>query len=397
MPKSVAIIGVAALPCGKYQTPPGSEVAVVEHEVLARLVIEAVADAGIDKRDIGALSFTIPREHTLQKYFGTFMAAYLRLSCAGMVQEALGNGMTGGLAFENACNEVLLGRARVALALGINFESAGAASVGMMSSMRAVGDVDFQATFGISPIAWGAMDAVRYMHEHGATREQVASVAVKNRGHAVHNPLAQFRTPLTLEEVLSKPPIVAPLGLFEIPPRSDGAVCLVLADEDVAKALGKPYVRVRSRAFFHEGIHQVSDDHNDMISLNALETAGAAAYASAGLTPKDVDFAEVYAAVTIMEILISEALRLAPKGQGARWAEEGRTTLGGAIPIGTSGGLLSRGHPPYVTPLYSIVEAVDQLRGTAGNRQVANAELGLTAAELGNFNAALVHILERVQ
>ena len=396
MSRNVTIIGAAALPCGKYQSPTESPVAALEHEILARLVVDAVADAAVEKSDIGSLSFTLPREYTRQKYFGTFMTSYLRLPCVGSVGEALGNGMTGGLAFENACNEILLGRARVSLALGINFESAAKAADLMMNSMRAVGDVDFQAPFGISPIAWGAMDAVRYMHETGATREQIAYVAVKNRQHAMLNPLAQFRTPLTLDEVLAKPPIVSPLGLFDVPPRSDGAACLVLADEDVARALRRPYVRIRSRAFYHEGVHQVSDEHNDMIALNALERAGAAAYEQAGIIPSDIDFAEVYAAVTIMEILVSEALQLAPRGRGALWAREGRTSLGGTIPIGTSGGLLSRGHPPYVTPLYSFVEALDQLRGTAGDRQVKNAQLGLTAAELGNYNAALVHVLEGV-
>jgi acetyl-CoA acetyltransferase len=86
-----------------------------------------------------------------------------------------------------------------------------------------------------------------------------------------------------------------------------------------------------------------------------------------------------------------------PRGAGGRWTEEGRTALGGTIPICTSGGLQSRGHPPYVTPLYSFVEALEQLRGSAGERQVPEARLGITSAELGNYNAALVHILEGVR
>ncbi|MET0885282.1 MAG: hypothetical protein ABWX92_02435 [Mycetocola sp.] len=96
-------------------------------------------------------------------------------------------------------------------------------------------------------------------------------------------------------------------------------------------------------------------------------------------------------------MLVSEALGLIPRGEGARWAAEGRTTLGGDLPLSTSGGFTSRGHPAYVTPLYSFVEAVDQLRGTAGARQVTDARLALTSAELGNYNAALVHILEGVR
>ena len=396
MGKTVAIVGAAALPVGKWQSPVGAELEVFEHEIVARLIVDAVRDAGVEKSDVDSLAFTLPRPYTQQKYFATFMAAYLGLQCSGAVSETLGNGMTGGLAFENACNDILLGRSRVALAVGVNFESAASASDLMMSSMRAVGDVNFAATFGISPIAWGAMDAVRYMHDTGTTREQIAAVAVKNRFHASFNPLAQFRAPITLADVMNKPPIVEPLGLLDLPPRSDGAACLVLAEEDAARALGKPYVRIRSRAFYHEGVHQVSEAPNDMTSFGALQVAAASAYAEAGVSPADVDFAEVYAACSIIELLVSEALGLVPRGRGGIWAAEGRTTLGGSIPISTSGGLLSRGHPPYVTPLYSFVEALDQLRGTAGDRQVCGAILGLTAAELGNYNAALVHVLEGI-
>jgi acetyl-CoA acetyltransferase len=397
MDRTVTIIGAAALPVGKWQSRPEDPIQVLEHEVLARLVIEAARDAGIDKSDIGGISFAMNRPYTAQKYFATFMAHYLRLACSGNVSEVLGNGMTGGLAFENASNDILLGRSRVALALGVNFESAARSQDHMMSSMRAVGDVDFQSPFGITPIAWYAMDATRYIHEHGSSREELAAVAVKNRAHAHLNPLAQFRKLITLEDVLAQPMIVEPLGLYEVPPRSDGAVCLVLAEEEVARSLGRPYVRVRSRGFYHEGAHQISEVPNDMIALDAARIAGEQAYEAAGITPADVDVAELYAPCTIVEVLASEALGLAPRGQGARYAVEGRTSLGGDIPISTSGGLTSRGHPAYITPLYSFVEALDQLRGTAGERQVEGAELALTSAELGNYNAALVHVLEGVR
>ncbi|QSE95643.1 thiolase family protein [Rhodococcus pseudokoreensis] len=392
----MTIIGAAALPVGKWQTPPDAAVQVLEHEVLARLVLQAAAEAGIEKGDIQGMTFAQPRPYTAQKYFATFMAHYLRLPCAGNISEVLGNGMTGGFAFEHAANDILLGRSKVSLALGVNFETAVTAREHMMSSMRAVGDVDFQAPFGITPIAWYAMDATRYIHDHGSSREELATVAVKNRRHAELNPLAQFRTPITLDDVLAQPMIVEPLGLFEVPPRSDGAVCLVLAEEEVARSLGKPYVRVRGRGFYHEGAHQISEVPNDMTALAAARTAGRQAYEDAKIAPTDIDLAEIYAPCTIVEVLAGEALGLTPTGRGARYAAEGRTSLGGDIPICTSGGLTSRGHPAYITPLYSFVEAFEQLRGTASERQVSGAELALTSAELGNYNAALVHILEGV-
>lgn len=397
MSRRVALIGASAIPIGRHQTGDEAELQVLEHEIMSRLVIEAVQDAGIDKQDIQSLIFTLPRPYTRQKYFHTFLIGQLRLACRGSVMEVMGNGMTAALAFDKACDEILLGRAEVALALGINMESAVSAAEHMMSSMRTTGDVDFHTSAGFTPIAWYAMDATRYMHEHGATREQLGAVAVKNRQHASLNPLAQYRKPITLDDVVHQRPIVEPLGLYDVPGRSDGAACLVLASEDVARASGRPYALVRGRGFHHDGSHQISDVPNDMIAFVSAERAAQAAYAQAGITAADLDLAELYAPCTIVEVLVSEAIGLVPRGRGAIAAAEGETTLGGRIPISTSGGLTSRGHPAYVTSLYNYVELAEQLRGRAGDRQVRGARWGLGTGELGNYNAALVHVLEAVQ
>jgi acetyl-CoA acetyltransferase len=390
------VVGGAASPNGKLQTAADAPFQALEHEILAPLVIDAMAAAGLPKEEVDALVFAICRPYTLQKYFATFMANYLRLPLKGTIMEVLGNGMTGGMAFDEAVNTVALGHADVALALGINMESQAASADHAMSTMRATGDVDFHTIFGFTPIAWYAMDAVRYMHEHGATRAELASVAVKDRRHASLNPIAQFRKPLTLEEVLAARPIVEPLGLYEVPPRGDGAVCLVVCAEDVARRTGRPYALVRGRGFFHEGAHQINEVPNDMTAFVAAQGAAAAAYRSAGITPADLDLAELYAPCTIVQVLAGEALGLTPRGKGAAQAAAGETALGGRIPICTSGGCLSRGHPSYVTGLLTIYELWEQLTHRAGERQVRNARLGVGSCELGNYNAALIHILEAV-
>lgn len=394
MSRRVALIGTSAIPIGRHQTADNEALQVLEHEIMTRLVSEAVRDAGVNKEDIQSLVFTLPRPYTRQKYFHTFLMGQLRLACRGSVMEVMGNGMTAALAFDKACDEILLGRAEVALALGINMESAVPAAEHMMSSMRTTGDVDFHTSAGFTPIAWYAMDATRYMHEHGATREQLGAVAVKNRYHASLNPLAQYRKPITLEEVVSQRPIVEPLGLYDVPPRGDGAACLVLASEEVARSLGRPYAVVRGRGFCHDGSHQISDVPNDMIAFTSAQQAARAAYEQAGITAADLDLAELYAPCTIVEVLVSEAIGICARGQGARAAFDGETRLGGRIPVSTSGGLTSRGHPAYVTSLYNYVELADQLRGRAGERQVKGARLGLATGELGNYNAALIHVLE---
>lgn len=394
MSRRVALIGTSAIPIGRHQTADDESLQVLEHEIMTRLVSEAVRDAGVNKEDVQSLIFTLPRPYTRQKYFHTFLMGQLRLACSGSVMEVMGNGMTAALAFDKACDEIMLGRAEVALALGINMESAVSAAEHMMSSMRTTGDVDFHTSAGFTPIAWYAMDAMRYMHEHGATREQLGAVAVKNRYHASLNPLAQYRKPITLEEVVSQRPIVEPLGLYDVPPRGDGAACLVLASEEVARSLGRPYALVRGRGFCHDGTHQISDMPNDMIAFTSAQQAAQDAYNQAGITAADLDVVEPYAPCTIVEVLVSEAIGLFVKGQGAKAAFEGETRIGGRIPISTSGGLTSRGHPAYVTSLYNYVEMADQLRGRAGERQVKNARLGLVSGELGNYNAALIHVLE---
>lgn len=397
MSKRVALIGASAIPVGKYQTTDQEDTQIVEHEIMVKLVKNAMADAGVTKEDIQSAIFTKPRDYTKQSYFHTFLISHLQLKCTGNVMEVMGNGMTGALAFDQAANEILLGRANVALALGINMESATPAHQHMMTSMRTTGDVDFHSPAGFTPISWYAMDATRYMFEHQATREDLAAVAVKNRYHASFNPLAQYRTPISISDVIDQRPIVEPLGLFDVPPRGDGAVCLVLASEEIAKALGKPYILLKGRGFYHEGLHQISDKRNDMIAFNAARRAAETAYKVAGLTPQDIDIAEFYAPCTIVEVLVSEALELVKRGQGARAASEGETRLGGRIPISTSGGLTSRGHPALVTSLYNYAEILEQLRHEAGERQVKNARIGITTGELGNYNSALVHIFERMQ
>lgn len=395
--EEVAIIEARAVPVGRIQTPVEAQRAVVEHEILSQLVADTIDAAGVSRDLVGSMVFSEPHVYTRQKYFSTFMTAYLGMRCQGAVVEVLGNGMTGGLAFDRAADDIRLGRSKVALALGVNMETATSAAEHMNITVRATGDVDFHSPAGFTPISWYAMDATRYMHEYGATREDLAAVAVKNRRHAALNPLAQFRKPIDIKDVLAARMIVEPLTLLDVPPRGDGAVCVVLAAQSYARELGRPYVLLRGRGAYHEGIHQVSDRPNDMIAFDAAQRAGQLAYADAGVSAADISIAELYAPCTIVEILAAEALGFFGRGQGLRAATDGESALGGRLPINTSGGCQSRGHPARLTPLYNIVELFQQLTGQAGDRQVRGAQLALMSCELGNYNAALIHILEAMR
>jgi acetyl-CoA C-acetyltransferase len=390
-----AILGFAAAPVGMHQRRPPGVLPTLEHELATEVVLEAVAMAGLGKQDINGMVVAHPGDHTRQGYFHTFLAAHLGLSAQSTVIQVLGNGMTGGHAFDTAVKEVEAGRSDCVLAVGAHYETGVPTSEHLDYSIRLTGDVDFQSVFGAVPIAWYAMDAQRYLHEWRIDRRPLAAVAVKNRRHAALNPLAQFRDPITVEDVLAARPIVEPLGLLDVPGRADGAAAIVVVRESVARSSGRPYVTVAGRGFEHEGLHQLSDRPGDALHYGTVAKASARAMDAAGVSLADIGSFQLYAPCTIVEVLASEALGLFPRGQGGHAAADGASAFDGRTPVNTCGGALSRGHPPEVTPLYDVIEAATQLLGRAGARQVARRDFAMTVCELGKYNASLVHVLER--
>ena len=390
----VAILAAEAAPVSRYASAYGARPPVPETDLLCDVSARALADAGIGAADVGSAVFTMVSPATRQQGFATHVAARLGLRCSGQLAQVMEMGISGGLAFDQAAADIQLGRVDIALALGAAYQTGGDPAAGMLNGVRVVGDAEFQAPFGATPIAWYAMDAQRYFHETGATPEQLAAVAVKSRRAATRNPLAQFRDPLSTAQVLGARRIVEPLGLYDVPAIADGAICLVLASIDAAKASGRPYVQLRGRGFCHDGRHQISSAPHDISAFEALRIAGGAALAEAGIGLADVNVAELYAPCTITEVLASEALGFFERGAGARAAEEGLTSVDGAAPLNTSGGCLSRGHPPALTALYGLLEIRAQLLGLAAGRQVEAARIGLASCEAGNYNAAIVHVLE---
>lgn len=392
--KEVCIIGAAAAPCGRYAEYRGQHGGLPESELLTRITLEALQSGGIPAEEVGSAVFTPALPESPQQGFASHMAARLGLRCKGQLSEVLQMGISGGLAFDQAAADIQLGRCDIALALGVAYPSGGHPGRAMQMGLRVTGDAEFMAPFGATPIAWYAMDAARYMHETGANRRQLAAVAVKSRSYARDNPLAQFQDRLTVEQVLAARAVVEPLGLHDVPAIADGAVCLVLASVDAIAGMREKAVRLRARAFRHDGLHPVGDRVHDITAYPALKAASAAALGEAGLTLDDVDVAELYSPCTITEILASEAVGMFDRGEGAIAAAEGRTGKGGDRPVNTSGGCLSRGHPPVLSAMYGLLELREQLLGLAGERQVQGAQVALASCEGGNYNSTIVHILE---
>ena len=210
-----------------------------------------------------------------------------------------------------------------------------------------------------------------HMTRYGTTQRQIAAVAAKNHRHSVHNPLSQFRDDYSIEAVLAAPPINYPLTLPMCSPISDGAAAAVLCNEAGLKRVSGDQGRAVKllASVIRTGVTRTADEPEKGISHRAALKA----YAVAGIAPEDIDVAEVHDATAFGEIITAESLMLAPRGGAGPAAERGDFTLGGRIPINTSGGLESKGHPIGATGLGQIHELVTQLRGEAGVRQVEGA------------------------
>lgn len=392
----IAIVGAAALRVGTYMTAPGATAAATEADRLFPVVRDAVNQAGISIGDIDTAVFTSNPPISRQKGFPAFMAARLGLTCSTQLCEVSALGATGAIAFDHAAADIALGRSEYALALGVCNQANEKPYKAANRGVTVVGDVDFQAPFGATPISWYAMDASRYLYEFDVSREQVAVVAQKSRAFAQHNPVAQYRRPLPMEEILDAPDIVVPLGRWEVPSQADGAICLVLTSIENARAGSKRFATVRSRGFGHDGHHQIGYKAHDMLDLPAARSAVERALSAADVALGDIDLFELYSPCTITEVMVSEAIGLFDRGTGAVAATSGNTGLGGATPINTSGGCLARGHPPPLTGLYSLLECFEQVTGKAAKRQVVGARRALCLAEGGHYNLAVAHVVEGI-
>jgi len=232
-----------------------------------------------------------------------------------------------------------------------------------------------------------AMIARRHMYQFGTTREHLAAVAVKNHANGALNPDAQMRKAITMQQAMAGKPIADPLNLYDCSLISDGAAAVLLAPAERAAEFTDKPVRVL-------GIAQASDfvaldQKPDITTFPAVRRAAEKAYAMAGVRPADIQLAELHDCFTIAEIVAIEDLGFAPRGEGGPFTLAGHTARTGGIPINTSGGLKSKGHPVGATGVAQICDLVLQMRCEAGERQVPRHLLAL-AQNLGGSGATCV-------
>ena len=233
-----------------------------------------------------------------------------------------------------------------------------------------------------------------YLTEFKATEEDFAMVAVKNHENGFLNPKAHMRKKITVDDVMNSPVVASPLKLYDCCPFSDGASSVVICSEKFAKDHSKDYIQVIGSG--RGGSPAALQGRQHLTTIPSTKIACEAAYKMAGITPKDVDFAEVHDCFTIAEVVDTEDLGFFEKGKGVDAVREGLTKRNGQIPINPSGGLKSKGHPIGATGVGQVVEVFDQLTGKAGERTVNDAKIGLTQNFGATGASCAVHIFQSV-
>jgi len=364
--REVAIIGAGLVPFGKYPEKTLADIA-------WPAVKQAVQDSGIKKNEIGAA------------YCGTalggMMAGQRILKIVGLTGLPIIN-------IENACSSssTAFREAWIAVAAGI-YDAALVIGVEKLTKFGGgtlpLEKEDWEVAHGLVMPALYAMRARRYMHEYGLTEDQLAMVSVKARKHGGLNPDAQFRDPVTIEQVKQARPVADPMTLFHCCPSGDGAAAVVICSAEKARQYTTSPVCVLGSEI-NSGNYMTG--YRDMTSPEITVRGAKQLYEEAGIGPEDVDLAEVHDAFAIAELLYYEALGFCARGNAAKLLEDGETSLGGRIPVNPSGGLLAKGHPIGATGVAQIVEIVRQLRGQCGDRQVEGAKVGLTHCTGGGIS-----------
>ncbi|WP_153814036.1 acetyl-CoA acetyltransferase [Streptomyces sp. SUK 48] len=363
--RNVAVAGVALSDCGRVAdaTP---------YALGAQAARRALADAGLDRSVVDGFASA-----GLGTLAPVEVAEYLGLRPTWVDSTSVG-GATWEVMAAHAADAIAAGHAKaVLLVYGSTARAdikAGRRTGELSFGTR--GPLQFEAPYGHTLIAKYAMAARRHMIEYGTTIEQLAEVAVQARANAALNPEAMFRAPVTVDEVLAGPLIADPFTKLHCCLRSDGGAAVLLAAEDVVRDCRTAPVWVLGTG---EHVSHAAMSEWPDFTVSPAAVSGRLAFARAGVRPAEIDLAEIYDAFTYMTLVTLEDLGFCAKGEGGAFVAKGRLLVrGGALPVNTDGGGLSAQHPG-MRGLFLLVEAVRQLRGEAGERQVRRADATLPA------------------
>jgi len=352
---------------------------------------QAVEDAGIERKEIDA------------SVIGSVPEYHKQRSLAGVIQEYLGlypkptwltevACASGSAALRTAWMAVKAGVHDIVLVMGCQ-KMTELSTPEILALMGRVGEVQWESGFGTTFPAYYAMFAKRHMHEFGTTREHLLDVAVKNHYYGARNPNALFQKEITVEKAMASEDVATPFQVYDCCANADGAACVIVANEEKAKAISDKPIWLDGMACATASMSVLRRPH--LVGLPSAEEAGKAAYEMAGIGPDDVKVADVHDCFTIAEIMAYEDLGFCKKGEGGPFVADRQTYVGGKVAVNVDGGLKAKGHPIGATGLSMTYEIAKQLRGEAGERQVPDADIGLTHNVGGIGQYCFVQVMRR--
>jgi len=381
-------VGIVGIGHGKF----GNRSDATVQELAFEPFKQAIEDCkNLRRKDIDALVVGSVPEYHMQRSLPGVVAEYVGMNpkSTWLTEAACASGSA---AIRTAYMAIKSGMHDIVAVIGVQ-KMRELSTEEILALMGRVGDVQWESIFGTTFPGYYALYANRHMHQFGTTKEQIAQVAVKNHYYGAMNPNAFFQKEVTIERVLNSDDVAYPLKVFDCCANADGAACIIMTNEDLAK-------KYTDTPIWFEGLGSASAQMSVLRRPNLVEIPSAVeaakqAYKQANVKPSDIQVAEVHDCFTIAEIMAYEDIGLCPKGKGGKFIEEKQSYIGGKTPVNVDGGLKAKGHPVGATGVSMTTEIVKQLRGDAGKRQVSGAEIGLMHNVGGIGQYTFVHILRR--
>jgi len=381
-------VGIVGIGHGKF----GNRSDATVQELAFEPFKQAIQDAkNLRREDIDALVVGSVPEYHMQRSLPGVVAEYVGMNpkSVWLTEAACASGSA---AIRTAYMAIKSGMHDIVAVIGVQ-KMRELSTQEILALMGRVGDVQWESIFGTTFPGYYAFYANRHMHEFGTTIEQMALVAVKNHHYGSLNPNAFFQKEVTTERILKSDEISYPLKVFDCCANADGAACIIMTNEKMAK-------KFNGTPIWFEGMGSASSEMSllrrpNLVEIPSAVEAAKQAYKQAGVKPSNIQVAEVHDCFTIAEIMAYENLGFCEKGRGGKFIEEKQSYIGGKTPINVDGGLKAKGHPVGATGVSMTVEIVKQLRGKTGDRQVSGAEIGLTHNVGGIGQYTFVQILGR--
>jgi len=352
----------------------------------------AMQDAGIKREDIDASVIGAVPEYHKQRSVAGVVQEYLNLNPkpTWLTEVACASGSA---AIRTAWMSIKSGLHDIVVVIGCQ-KMTELETPEILALMGRVGEVQWESVFGTTFPAYYAMFAQAHAKQFGTTHEQMLKVAMKNHYYGAKNPKALFQKEITMEKALASEPVASPFHVYDCCANADGAACVILASEDTAKAIAG------DRTVWLDGVGCATASMSvlkrpDLVSLPSAAEAGRKAYEMAGIQPSAIKVAEIHDCFTIAEIMAYEDLGFCKKGDGGKFIEDKQSYIGGSTPVNVDGGLKAKGHPIGATGVSMTYEIITQLRGDAGERQVPNADVGLTHNVGGIGQYTFVNLFRR--